>query len=64
MRRTDDGKGPQLVEVTPDRKVVWVLNDWANFGPATAVQILGDPGHSGKTGGIPALIRSHLYDAS
>jgi hypothetical protein len=37
-------KGPQLVEVTPDKKVVWVLQDWANLGPATAVQILDDPG--------------------
>ena len=42
--RGDNGKGPQLVEVTPDKKVVWVLRDWANFGPATAVQILDDPG--------------------
>lgn len=42
--RGDNGKGPQLVEVTPDKKVVWVLWDWANFGPATAVQILDDPG--------------------
>ena len=38
------GKRPQLVEVTPDKKVVWVLWDWANLGPATAVQILDDPG--------------------
>jgi hypothetical protein len=38
------GKGPQLVEVTPDKKVVWVLQDWANLGPASAVQILDDPG--------------------
>ena len=42
--RGDDGKGPQLVEVTPDKKVVWVLRDWADLGPATAVQILDDPG--------------------
>jgi hypothetical protein len=42
--RGDNGKGPQLVEVTRDKKVVWVLWDWANFGPATAVQILDDPG--------------------
>jgi hypothetical protein len=33
-----------LVEVTPAKKVVWVLRDWANLGPATAVQILDDPG--------------------
>jgi hypothetical protein len=36
--------GPQLVEVTRDRKVVWVLQDWQHFGPATAVQILDEPG--------------------
>jgi len=42
--RGENGKGPQLVEVTPDKKVVWVLRDWANLGPATAVQILNDPG--------------------
>ena len=34
----------QLVEVTPDKRVVWVLEDWTDFGPATAVQILDDPG--------------------
>ena len=48
--RGGDGKGPQLVEVTPDKKVVWVLWDWANFGPATAVQILDDPGIPEKPG--------------
>ncbi len=36
--------GPQLVEVTPEKKVVWVLQDWADLGPATAVQILDEPG--------------------
>jgi hypothetical protein len=35
---------PQLVEVTPDKKVVWVLQDYTDLGPATAVQILDDPG--------------------
>jgi len=48
--RGGDGKGPQLVEVTPAKKVVWVLRDWANFGPATAVQILDDPGIPEKPG--------------
>jgi hypothetical protein len=42
--RGGNGKGPQLVEVTPDKKVVWVLQDWQALGPATAVQILDDPG--------------------
>lgn len=42
--RGDKGKGPQLIEVTPDKKVVWVLQDWKNLAGATAVQILDDPG--------------------
>ncbi len=42
--RGDNGKGPQLIEVTPDKKVVWVLQDWKDLGSATAVQILDDPG--------------------
>jgi hypothetical protein len=42
--RGGGGKGPQLVEVTPDKKVVWVLQDWKDLGDATAVQILDDPG--------------------
>jgi outer membrane protein assembly factor BamB len=42
--RGGSGKGPQLVEVTPDKKVVWVLWDYRELGPATAVQILDDPG--------------------
>ena len=42
--RGDHARGPQLVEVTPDKHVVWVLQDWHDFGPATAVQILDDPG--------------------
>jgi hypothetical protein len=48
--RGGDGKGPQLVEVTQEKKVVWVLQDWANFGPATAVQILDEPGIPEKPG--------------
>jgi hypothetical protein len=42
--RGDSGKNCQLIEVTPDKKVVWALKDWADFGPATAVQMLDDPG--------------------
>ncbi len=42
--RGNGGKSPQLVEVTPDKKVIWVLKDWKTLGPATAVQILEDPG--------------------
>ena len=39
-----DGKGPQLVEVSPEKEVVWVIRDWKQFGPCTAVQILDDGG--------------------
>jgi hypothetical protein len=42
--RGGSGKGPQLVEVTSDKKVVWVLQDWKDLGDASAVQILDDPG--------------------
>ncbi len=42
--RGNNGKGPQLIEVTPNKKVVWVLQDWKDLGGATAVQILDDPG--------------------
>jgi hypothetical protein len=37
---------PQLLEVTPDKKVVWALRAWsapADLGPATTVQILDQP---------------------
>jgi hypothetical protein len=42
--RGNKGQGPQLVEVTPGKKVVWVLQDWKTLGPASAVQLLDDPG--------------------
>lgn len=42
--RGGNGKGPQLVEVNRAKQVVWVLWDWKDLGPATAVQVLDDPG--------------------
>lgn len=42
--RGNNGQGPQLVEVTNDKKVVWVLWDWKELGPASGVQVLDDPG--------------------
>ena len=50
--RGGDNHGPQLVEVSPDKKVVWVLQDWQHFGPATAVQILDEPGYPERPGDI------------
>jgi outer membrane protein assembly factor BamB len=42
--RGRNSKGPQLIEVTRDKTVVWVLHNWKEIGGATAVQILDDPG--------------------
>ena len=50
--RGDNGKNCQLIEVTPDKKVVWALKDWADLGPATAVQMLDDPGIPEKPGDL------------
>jgi hypothetical protein len=36
----------QVIEVTPDKKVVWALRSWtppADLGPATTLQILSQP---------------------
>jgi outer membrane protein assembly factor BamB len=35
---------PQLIEVTPDKKVVWALRDYQALGPATATQLLDEKG--------------------
>lgn len=34
----------QAVEVSPEKKVVWVLRDWQHLGPATTAQFLDQPG--------------------
>jgi len=36
----------QLIEVTPDKQVVWVLSQWKDpdLGPASCVQLLDEPG--------------------
>ena len=50
--RGNNGLAPQMVEVTPDKKVVWCLNDWRELGPCTAVQILNDPGNPESPGDL------------
>jgi len=42
----------QAVEVTPDKKVVWVLQDWKDLGPATTAQFLDQPGIPEKPGDV------------
>ncbi len=36
----------QVIEVTPDKKVVWALRQWGNpnLGPASSIQLLDEPG--------------------
>ena len=36
----------QVLEVTPEKKIVWALSSWNNpdLGPATAIQLLDEPG--------------------
>ena len=34
----------QLIEVTPEKKVVWALRDWTVLGPASSTQLLDEPG--------------------
>jgi len=34
----------QLIEVTPDKKVVWALRDWESLGPASSTQLLDEKG--------------------
>ncbi|HTX22343.1 MAG TPA: hypothetical protein VMD27_10885 [Candidatus Aquilonibacter sp.] len=35
---------PQVIEVTPDKKVVWVLQDYKDLPSCTGVQLLDEPG--------------------
>jgi hypothetical protein len=42
----------QIVEVTADKKVVWVLQDWKHLGPATSAQFLDQPGIPEKPGDV------------
>jgi hypothetical protein len=44
----------QLIEVTPDRKVVWALRDWTILGPASYTQLL-DESRSWRKTRIAAL---------
>ncbi|MGA2052894.1 MAG: PQQ-binding-like beta-propeller repeat protein [Opitutales bacterium] len=43
----------QVIEVTPDKKVVWALRSWdapADLGPASIIQLLDEPGVPEKPG--------------
>ena len=34
----------QLIEVSPDKKVVWALKNWDVLGPASSTHLLDQPG--------------------
>lgn len=38
----------QVIEVSPDKKVVWALRDWTTLGPASSTQLLDEPGAAEK----------------
>jgi hypothetical protein len=42
----------QVIEVTPDKRVVWALHDYPDLGPASTIQLLDQPGNSEKPGDI------------
>jgi len=46
LRKEDWDKVVQVIEVTPDKKVVWALHQWKDpdLGPSSCIQILDDPG--------------------
>lgn len=43
-------KTVQVIEVTPDKKIVWALKSWNNpdLGPASAIQLLDEKGEAEK----------------
>ena len=43
----------QVIEVTPDKKVVWALSQWSNpdLGPASSIQLLNEAG-TGEDAGL------------
>ena len=36
---------PQAIEITPDKKVVWILQDWKHLGDSVSAQFLDEPGY-------------------
>ena len=46
VKRPDWPKIVQLIEVTPEKELVWAINEWTNpdLGPASCIQLLAEPG--------------------
>ena len=48
VKRPDWPTVVQVIEVTPDKKVVWALQDWKNLGPSSSIQLLDERGAAEK----------------
>jgi len=46
VKKPDWPKIVQVIEVTPEKKVVWTFNEWQDpdLGPASCIQLLDEPG--------------------
>lgn len=42
------GEQAQLIEITPEKKIVWQLNDWNSFGALSTCQVLDEEGKMEK----------------
>jgi hypothetical protein len=45
-------KAVQVIEVTPNKQVVWFLRDFEDLGPASTIQLLDQPGSSEQPGDV------------
>lgn len=50
LAQADWPKVVQLIEVAPNKQVVWALRDWSVLGPASSTQLLDEPGVAEKGG--------------
>ncbi len=50
LRKEDWDKVVQVIEVTPDKKVVWALHQWKDpdLGPSSCIQLLDEKGKDEK----------------
>jgi len=48
LPQADWPKVVQLIEVTPNKNVVWALRAWDTLGPSSSTQLLDEPGVAEK----------------
>ena len=46
LRKEDWDKVVQVIEISPEKKIVWALHQWKDpdLGPSSCIQLLDDPG--------------------